>query len=86
MVVQMADKANLCSESSVSQRTKDDRNIRYRVSGSGFPCLPPLHCCGCPVGLANHGAFATGGAPFGPVFSGFLPGLTCVTLPAHVFS
>ena len=48
----MADKANPCTEGTLAVGTWDEGDVILRISGSGFPGLPPLLCCSGPVGLA----------------------------------
>ena len=71
----MADKASRGSVGFLVVLMRDDGIIWYRVTGSGFPCLPLLLCCGCPIGLTYRGAFLNGGAPFGLVLSVLLSGI-----------
>ena len=55
--------------------TWDEGDVILRISGSGFPGLPPLLCCSGPVGLAYLGAFVHGGTPHGPVHGCLFPGV-----------
>ena len=48
MSAQMADKANPCTEDTLAVGTRDEGDVILRITGSGFPGLPPLLCCSGP--------------------------------------